>query len=226
LRRCSTASANQPGTRPHAAQRRAVAASPWPRAPQVGVALTKLALAREDSGDLGGAQADFTEAYAILLGTGTEYAKARIEAVTGLAKLANLRGDFADAERMHESVLKERRESEGPESADIAMDLMNLAADSLYSEHFARSRDLAQQAHAMLERLSDLVMRATSTSTMSSGSPRRNAGDVDAGSTTLRGTIDLARATLQPGAMMIGMSSVRSAACNSSPATLAAAMSR
>ncbi|HET7063280.1 MAG TPA: serine/threonine-protein kinase, partial [Rudaea sp.] len=103
------------------------------RAPQVGVALTRLALAREDSGDLDGAHADFSEAYAILQGSGATYAKARIEAVTGLAKLANLRGDFADAERMHESVLKERQESEGPESADIAMDLMNLAADSLYA---------------------------------------------------------------------------------------------
>jgi serine/threonine-protein kinase len=120
-----------------------------PRAAQVGGALTGLALAREDSGDLDGARADFTEAYAILQGTGAEYAKARIEAVTGLAKLANLRGDYADAERMHESVLKERRKSEGPESADIAMDLMNLAADSLYAERFARSQELAQQAHAI-----------------------------------------------------------------------------
>ena len=175
-----------------------------PRAPQVGVALTKLALAREDSGDLGGAQADFTEAYAILLGTGTEYAKARIEAVTGLAKLANLRGDFADAERMHESVLKERRESEGPESADIAMDLMNLAADSLYSEHFARSRDLAQQAHAMLERtLGPRHARNIYVDNVL-GLAQGNAGDVDAGIATLRGTIELARATLQPGALMVG----------------------
>ncbi len=174
------------------------------RAPQVGVALTRLALAREDSGDLEGAQADFTEAYSILQGTGAENAKARIEAVTGLAKLANLRGDFADAERMHESVLKERRESEGPESADIAMDLMNLAADSLYAERYARSQDLAQQAHAMLERtLGPRHARNIYVDNVL-GLAQGNAGDVDAGIATLRGAIDLARATLQPGALMIG----------------------
>jgi len=36
------------------------------------------------------------------------------------------------------------------------------------------------------------------------GLAQANAGDIDAGMTTLRGTIELARATLQPGAMMIG----------------------
>jgi len=124
--------------------------------------------------------------------------------VTGLAKLANLRGDFADAERMHESVLKERVESEGPESADIAMDLMNLAADSLYAERYARSRELAQQAHAMLERTVGPRHARNIYVDNVLGLSQGNAGDIDAGMTTLRGAIALARATLQPGAMMIG----------------------
>jgi serine/threonine-protein kinase len=175
-----------------------------PRAPQVGVALTKLALAREDSGDLDGAHVDFTEAYAILRGTGAEYAKARIEAVTGLAKLANLRGDYADAERMHESVLKERQESEGPESADIAMDLMNLAADSLYSERYAQSADLANRAHAMLEHTVGPRHARNIYVDNVLGLAQGNAGDVNGGIATLRGAVDLARATLQPGALMIG----------------------
>jgi serine/threonine-protein kinase len=175
-----------------------------PHAPPVGVALTRLALAREDSGDLDGAHADFTEAYAILQGSGAAYAKSRIEAVTGLAKLANLRGDFADAERMHESVLKERQESEGPESADIAMDLMNLAADSLYAERYARSEELAKRAHAMLEHTVGPRHARSIYVDNVLGLAQANAGDIDAGIATLRGAIELARATLQPGAMMIG----------------------
>jgi len=175
-----------------------------PHALQVGVALTRLALAREDSGDLDGAHADFSEAYAILQDGGPAYAKARIEAVTGLAKLANLRGDFADAERMHESVLKERQDSEGPESADIAMDLMNLAADSLYAERYARSEELAKRAHAMLEKTVGPRHARNIYVDNVLGLAQANAGDIDAGIATLRGTIELARATLQPGAMMIG----------------------
>ena len=174
-----------------------------PKAPQVGAALAALALARENSGDLDGAHADFSAAYAILQGSGPEYARARIEAVTGLAKLANLRSDYADAERMHEAVLHEREASEGPESPDIAMDLMNLAADSLYAERYAQAEAMAQRAHAMLERTvgprharSIYVDNVLGLAQASTGT---GAGAI----ATLRRALELARATLQPGAGMI-----------------------
>jgi tetratricopeptide (TPR) repeat protein len=173
-------------------------------APQVGATLAALALAREDSGDLDGAHRDFSDAYAILQGTGAAYAKARIDAVTGLAKLANLRGDYADAGRMHEAVLRERTASEGPDSPDIAMDLMNLAADALYAERYAQAETLAQSAHAMLERtLGPHHARSIYVDNVL-GLAQGSAGRTDAGIATLRAALELARATLQPGAGMIG----------------------
>lgn len=184
------------------------------RAPAVGVALEQLATASEDSGDIDGARAAFEESYSILQDSGPEYAQARIGAVTGLAKLANLRGDYADAARKHEAVLKERIAAEGPESADIAMDLMNLAADSLYVERFAEAQAQAQRAHDMLERTVgprharsmyvDNVLGLAQAAT-----PAGSAVAV----TTLRNAFGLARATLQPGAIMIAniMSSLGSA---------------
>ena len=173
-------------------------------APEVGAALEQLALAREDSGDLEGAHADFTAAHAILEGSGPRYAKNRINVVTGLAKLANLRGDYADAERMHQAVLKEREASEGPESADIAMDLMNLAADSLYAERYAQAESLAQRAHTMLEHtLGPRHARSIYVDNVL-GLAQANAGHIENGIASLRAAIDLAQATLQPGAMMIG----------------------
>ena len=171
---------------------------------QAGAALAALATAREDSGDLEGAHRDFSESYALLQGTGPAFAKARIDSVTGLAKLANLRGDHADAERMHQAVLRERTGSEGPESADIAMDLMNLAADALYGERYAQAETLAQRAHDMLERtLGPHHARSIYVDNVL-GLAQGNVGHVDAGIATLRGASDLARSTLQPGAMMIG----------------------
>ena len=172
--------------------------------PQVGAALSQLALAREDSGDLEGARADFTESYEILQGRDNSYAKERINAVTGLAKLANLRGDFADAERAHEAVLRERQASEGPDSADIAMDLMNLAADSLYAERYAQAESLAQRAHAMLERTVGPSHARSIYVDNVLGLAQASKGDTQASLATLRATAELARKTLQPGAMMIG----------------------
>jgi serine/threonine-protein kinase len=142
--------------------------------------------------------------------------------VTGLAKLANLRGDFADAERMHENVLKERQESEGPESADIAMDLMNLAADSLYAERYARSEELAQRAHAMLEHTvgsrharsiyvdNVLGLAQAPPTRCRTAAARRTSGPRDAAA----------------GAMMIGNVTGCSAACSSWPATMPRRLSR
>ena len=174
------------------------------RSPQVGAALSQLALAREDSGDLEGARTDFTESYEILKDSSTNYAKERINAVTGLAKLANLRGDYADAERAHEAVLRERQASEGPDSADIAMDLMNLAADSLYAERYAQAESLAQRAHAMLERTVGARHARSIYVDNVLGLAQASNGDTQASLDTLRNTVELARKTLQPGAMMIG----------------------
>ena len=175
-----------------------------PRSPKVGAALERLATAREDSGDLEGARADFSEAYSILQGTSEEYAKARIGAVTGLAKLANLRGDYADAERMHQAVLKERLASEGPESAEIAMDLMNLAADELYAERYSQAEDLAQHARAMLEKTVGPRHARNIYVDNVLGLAQISVGHTEASLATLRAALDLARTTLQPGALMIG----------------------
>jgi tRNA A-37 threonylcarbamoyl transferase component Bud32 len=175
-----------------------------PRSPKVGAALNLLAIAREDTGDLDGAHDDFSAAQEILQGSGPEYAGARIEAVTGLAKLANLRGDHADAERMHRAVLAERQANEGPESADIAMDLMNLAADSLYAERFSQAEELAQRARAMLERTVGPRHARTIYVDNVLGLAQAATGNTQASIATLRGAAELARATLQPGAVMIG----------------------
>jgi serine/threonine-protein kinase len=174
------------------------------RAPSVGAALAQLAAAREDSGDLAGAHDDFTEAYAILQGSGPAYAKARIDAVTGLAKLANLRGDYADAERMHQAVLRERQASEGPQSADIAMDLMNLAADALYAERYADAETLAQRARAML---ADTVGAHHARNIYVGnvlGLAQSAAGHTADSLATLEAALALAREVLPAGAQMVG----------------------
>ena len=170
----------------------------------VGATLTVLARAREDSRDIDGAHAAFTEARALLRGSDASHSHDRIDAVTGLAKIANLRGDHASARAMHEEVLRERRAGEGPESPDIAMDLMNLAADMLYDEDFAQAERLAEQAHGMLERTAGANHPRSIYVDNVLGLAQSSAGHTAAAIATLRGAIDLARATLKPGAGMIG----------------------
>jgi serine/threonine-protein kinase len=174
------------------------------RSPQLGAALAGLAQTAEDTGDIETARRHFETAYAILQSAGDAYRKQRMQAMTGLAKMANRRSDFAEGERWYAQVLQERLTQEGPESQDIAMDLFNLAACALYQEHYAQATELAQRAHAMLER------------TLGAGHPRfmyvdlglgvalTRSGHEDAAIKALSGALDLARANLKPGAEMIG----------------------
>ncbi|WP_395683708.1 protein kinase domain-containing protein [Dokdonella sp.] len=171
---------------------------------RIGAILTLLARAREDNRDIEGAQAAFTEAHALLQGSDASYRNDRIDAVTGLAKIANLHGDHASARAMHEEVLRERIEREGPDSPDIAMDLMNLAADRLYDEDFAQAESLAQRAHAMLERTAGARHPRSIYVDNVLGLAQSYTGHSTEAIATLRGAVELARATLKPGAGMIG----------------------
>jgi serine/threonine-protein kinase len=170
----------------------------------VGATLTVLARAREDNRDIDGAHAAFTEAHALMRGSDASHSHDRIDAVTGLAKIANLRGDHASARAMHEEVLRERIAGEGPESPDIAMDLMNLAADMLYDEDFSQAERVATRAHEMLERTAGANHPRSIYVDNVLGLAQSSAGHADAAIATLRGAVDLARAKLKPGAGMIG----------------------
>ena len=125
--------------------------------------------------------------------------------MTGLAKMANRRGDHAEARRLHEAVLAERMANEGPESPDIAMDLMNLGADALYEERFAQAEALAQRAHAMLERtLGPRHPRSIYVDNVLALAQAGISGHVEAAIGTMAADVDLARATLPPNTEMLG----------------------
>jgi serine/threonine-protein kinase len=174
-------------------------------APPLGVALGTLALAASESGDTAAARTAYQQAYAILRAAGPAYGRDRIEALTGLAKMANFAGDRAEAQRMHEAALAERTAAEGPDSPDIAMDLMNLASDALYQERFAQAEDLATRAHAMLERtLGKGHARAIYVDNVL-GLAQLYTGHFDLALATLAATVAQARATLQAGAPMIAI---------------------
>jgi serine/threonine-protein kinase len=105
---------------------------------------------------------------------------------------------------MHEEVLRERIAGEGPESPNIAMDLMNLAADMLYDEEFAQAERVAERAHGMLERTAGANHPRSIYVDNVLGLAQSSAGHTAAAIATLHGAVDLARATLKPGAGMIG----------------------
>ncbi|WP_132000120.1 serine/threonine-protein kinase [Dokdonella fugitiva] len=171
---------------------------------RLGALLVQLALAREEGGEIDGARAAFEEAHELLRDSGPDYAPPRIGAVTGLAKLANLRGDHAEAQRLHEEILQERMAREGPESADIAMDLMNVAADRLYDERFGDAAALAARAHAMLERTVGADHPRSIYVDNVLGLALANSGRFAEAIETLRNAGDLARKRL-PGAPIIGI---------------------
>ncbi|GAA0703790.1 serine/threonine-protein kinase [Dokdonella soli] len=175
------------------------------RAPQVGAALGQLAIAMEESGDIDDARAQFSEAYTILRGADDAYGRDRISVMTGLAKMANRQSDHAEALRWHEAVLKEREAKEGPESADIAMDLMNLSADAAYQENFARSETLAQQAHTMLEHVLGPGHARSIYVDNELGASEVDMGHCAAAITTLGNAVGVARRALPPGAGMLGI---------------------
>jgi serine/threonine-protein kinase len=174
-------------------------------APQVGAQLQLLGLAAEASGELDAARADFAESWKILRNAGDAFRRQRISVMTGLAKMANRGGDRVEARRMHEAILAERRAFEGPDSADIAMDLMNLAADSLYDEKFPDAESLGTQAHAMLERVAGpRHPRSIYVDNVLGAAQLSIAGKVETGRRTLNDALDLARATLPANTESIG----------------------
>jgi serine/threonine-protein kinase len=172
--------------------------------PELGIALTNLGIAQEQSGDAAAARATLYEAGRLLRDTGTDLARERISGMTGLAKLANAAGDNADALRLHEAVLKERQSLDGPESADVAMDLMNLAADAFYAEHYAEAEATALRAHAMLVKLLGLNHARLIYVDNMLGLAQANAGHVAEALVTLTAIEQRARATLKPDAPMLG----------------------
>jgi serine/threonine-protein kinase len=174
-------------------------------APQVGAELQKLALATEAGGDIDTARRQFTDSYAMLRDAGDAWRSVRISAMTGLAKMANRSGDHAAAELMHQAVLRERLANEGPESPDIAMDLMNLGADAVYGERYAQAEALARRAHDMLERtLGPHHPRSIYVDNVLGLAEAGRAGHVDAALATMGADVALARSTLPPNTEMLG----------------------
>lgn len=171
---------------------------------EFGVALTNLGLDEEQSGDAPAALATYTEAERLLRDAGSRYVRDHISSMTGLAKLANAAGNNADALRLHEAVLKERQIIDGAESQDVSMDLMNLAADAFYAEHYAESETLALRAHAMLVKLVGVEHARLIYVDNVLGLAQAYAGHVSEGIATLTAVEQRARATLKPDAPMLG----------------------
>lgn len=174
-------------------------------AAEVGVAQSALGLAAEQSGDDASARLAYREAERVLRDTGSAYARERISVMTGLAKLDNKAGDNAAALRLHEAVLRERQRLDGEESPDVAMDLMNLAADAFYAERYAEAEATALRAHAMLIKLLGTDHARLIYVDNMLGLAQAHAGHVSEGIATLSTIERRARATLKPDAPMLGM---------------------
>jgi serine/threonine-protein kinase len=175
-----------------------------PAAPELGVALSNLGTDEEQSGDPRAAQATFVEAERLLRDSGADYARERISVMVGLAKVANVLGNNADALRLHEAVLQERQRLDGTESPDVAMDLMNLAADAFYAEHYVEAEARALRSHAMLIKLLGPDHARLIYVDNMLGLAQVSAGHVAEGLTTLGAAEQRARATLKPDAPMLG----------------------
>src|SRR5262249_14842109 len=100
-------------------------------------------------------------------------------------------------------VLRERQAHEGPNSPDIAMDLMNLSTVASYREHFAESENLAQQSHAMLAQILGTEHPRMIYVDNVLGVAQMNVGKCDAAVATLEHSVAVARKTLAPGAPML-----------------------
>lgn len=171
---------------------------------ETGVALTNLGVDQEQGGDSPAAQASFIEAERLLRNAGAQYARDHISSVTGLAKLANAAGNHVEALRLHEAVLRERQKIDGAESQDVAMDLMNLAADAFYAERYADAETTALRAHAMLAKLVGTDHARMIYVDNMLGLAQVSAGHVSEGLATLTAIEQRARATLKPDAPMLG----------------------
>ncbi len=173
--------------------------------PQLGVALNDFAQTVEATGDLSAAHAAFAQAEMLLRDAGRSYARDRISVMTGLAKLDNQAGNHAAARQRHEDVLRERQALEGPESPDIAMDLMNLAADAIYSEHYSEAESLGQSAHVMAVKLLGPNHARLIYVDNVLGLAQLNAGHTQEAMVTMIEVARRARAALKPGAPVLGL---------------------
>jgi tRNA A-37 threonylcarbamoyl transferase component Bud32/tetratricopeptide (TPR) repeat protein len=172
--------------------------------PQLGVVLSDVAQIVEDTGDVAAAHSAFAQAEALLRDAGRSYARDRISVMTGLAKLDNQAGNHVAAHQRHAAVLREREALEGPESPDIAMDLMNMAADALYSEHYAEAESLALRAHTMAAKLLGPEHARLIYVDHVLGLAQLDAGHAAQAVVTMTGVVRRARATLKPGAPQLG----------------------
>jgi len=176
-----------------------------PGSAELGVALANLGVATEQSNDPPAAHAALIEADALLRDAGPAYVRDRISAETGLAKLANMAGDYAAARALHEAVLSQRRKLDGAESPDIAMDLMNLAADAHYTERYAEAEAMALRAHAVaVRRLGPAHARMIYVDNVL-GLTQAGAGHLTDAIATLTAVEARARATLKPDAPMLAL---------------------
>ena len=172
--------------------------------PQLGVVLSDFAQIVEDTGDVAAARSAFAQAEALLRDAGRSYARDRISVMTGLAKLDNQAGNHAAAHQRHAAVLHEREALDGSQSPDIAMDLMNLAADAFYSEHYAEAESLAQRAHTMAVKLLGPDHARLIYVDNMLGLAQLDAGHAAQALATMTEVVRRARATLKPDAPMLG----------------------
>lgn len=174
------------------------------QAPQVGEAFSNLARSSEDSGDIKAARTEYEQAYALLRDAGEPYARGRVSVMTGLSAMAFRSSDYEQAQRWDEEVLRERIAHEGPQSPDIAMDLMNLANLAMYRDRFAQSEALAQQAHAMLTQVLGADHPRMIYVDNALGVAQLYMGECAAAVATLQHSVAVARKNLAPGAHMLG----------------------
>jgi len=172
---------------------------------RLGIALSDLGVANSNLGDTPAARAAFAEAEPLMRDAGPKFSRERISLLTGMAKLDNQEGEHASAHRLHEAVLLERQALEGEESADVAMDLMNLAADAFDVEHYTESEHLAQRSHDMLIKLLGPEHARRIYVDNMLGVAQIEVGREAIAATTLQHAVEMARSALGPDAVMLGV---------------------
>lgn len=174
-----------------------------PESPALAIALTTLGVAQEQSSETSASTTSLLEAERLLRDAGPAYGRDRIAVMTGLAKLANATGDHVRARQLHDTVLAERQRIDGNESPDVAMDLMNLAADAFYVEHYDEAEATALRARAMVVRLLGPDHARLIYVDNVLGLAQASAGHVADAVATLVAVERQARATLKPDAPML-----------------------
>ncbi len=160
-----------------------------PNSPELGSALADKGIAQRKTGNETGAGSSLERAEALLRDAGPRWARDRISVMTGLAALANQNGDLASGRRYTEAVLVERKKLDGEESPDVAMDLMNLAANAMFDERYDDSVALAQRSHDMIVKLMGPDHARLQFVDNVLGLAQAYAGQFDAGIATLRSVL-------------------------------------